>query len=106
MTSTEYAANLARTFMAAEIAMASANSEAAIVPRARAEKILDPIVSLRARSGSNEPPHQQDGAGAQRDAGRPVEDRQHGSELPAVDLKVRRERPVGGSHLQQFPALL
>jgi hypothetical protein len=41
MTSTEYAANLARAFMAAEIAMASANSEAAIVTRARAEKILD-----------------------------------------------------------------
>jgi hypothetical protein len=39
MTSTEYAANLARAFIAAEIAMASA--EAAIVTRARAEKILD-----------------------------------------------------------------
>jgi hypothetical protein len=41
MTSTEYAANLARAFMAAEIAMASANSEAAIVTRARAKKMLD-----------------------------------------------------------------
>jgi hypothetical protein len=41
MTSTEYAANFARAFMAAEIAMASANSGAAIVTRARAEKMLD-----------------------------------------------------------------
>jgi hypothetical protein len=41
MTSTEYAANLARAFMAAEIAMASANSGTAIVTRARAEKMLD-----------------------------------------------------------------
>jgi hypothetical protein len=31
-----------------------------------------------------------------------VEDRQDGGELPAIDLKVRRKRPVGGSHLQQF----
>jgi hypothetical protein len=37
MTSTEYAANLARAFMAAEIAMASANSEAAIVTCASRE---------------------------------------------------------------------
>jgi hypothetical protein len=41
MTSTEFAANLARAFMAAEIAMASANSEGAIVTRARAEKMVD-----------------------------------------------------------------
>jgi hypothetical protein len=41
MTSTEYTANLARTFMAVEIAMASVNSGAAIVTRARAEKLLD-----------------------------------------------------------------
>ena len=41
MTSTEYAANLARAFLAAEIAMASANSKAAIVTRARAEKMLN-----------------------------------------------------------------
>ena len=44
MTSTEYAANLARAFMAAEIAMASANGGAAIVTRARAEKMLDACV--------------------------------------------------------------
>jgi hypothetical protein len=41
MTSTEYTANSARAFMAAEIAMASVNSGAAIVTRARAEKLLD-----------------------------------------------------------------
>jgi hypothetical protein len=31
-----------------------------------------------------------------------VEDRQNGGELPSVDLKVRRKRPVGGFHLRQF----
>jgi hypothetical protein len=41
MTSTEHVVNLARAFMAAEIAMASVNSAAAIVSRAQAEKLLD-----------------------------------------------------------------
>ena len=40
MTSTEYAANLARAFMAAEIAMASVNCGAANVTRAHAEELL------------------------------------------------------------------
>jgi hypothetical protein len=41
MTITEYAATTARTFMAAEIAMASVNCGAANVTRAQAEKLLD-----------------------------------------------------------------
>ena len=41
MTITEYAANLARAFMAAEIAMAAVNCGAANVTRAEAEKLLD-----------------------------------------------------------------
>ena len=41
MTTTEHAANTARAFLAAEIAMASANCEAPIVTRAQAEKLLD-----------------------------------------------------------------
>jgi hypothetical protein len=38
MTSTQYAANMARTFMAAELAMASVNCGAPIVTHAQAEK--------------------------------------------------------------------
>jgi hypothetical protein len=41
MTTTEYAANTARAFLAAEIAMASVNSEATIVTRTQAEQLLD-----------------------------------------------------------------
>ena len=41
MITADYAANTARAFLTAEIAMASANSEAAIVTRARAQKMLD-----------------------------------------------------------------
>jgi hypothetical protein len=41
MTTTEYAANTARVFLAAEIAMASVNSEATIVTRTQAEQLLD-----------------------------------------------------------------
>ena len=40
MTITEYAATMARAFMAAEIAMASVNCGAANVTRAQAEKLL------------------------------------------------------------------
>ena len=41
MTTTEHAANTARAFLAAEIAMASVNWGAANVTRAQAEKLLD-----------------------------------------------------------------
>jgi hypothetical protein len=41
MTTTEYAVKLARTFLAAESAMASVNSGAASVTRRRAERLLD-----------------------------------------------------------------
>jgi hypothetical protein len=41
MTTTEYAANTARAFLAAEIAMASVNCGRANVTRAQAEKLLD-----------------------------------------------------------------
>jgi hypothetical protein len=41
MTTTEYAANTVRAFMAAEIAMASVNCGAPIVTRTQAEKLLD-----------------------------------------------------------------
>ena len=40
MTTTEYAANTARAFLAAEIAMASVNCEAPIVTRTQAEQLL------------------------------------------------------------------
>ena len=46
MTSTQYAANMARTFMAAELAMASVNCGAAIVTRAQAESLLDEYFAL------------------------------------------------------------
>jgi len=41
MTTTEYAANTARAFLAAEIAMTSVNCEAPIVTRTQAEQLLD-----------------------------------------------------------------
>ena len=41
MTTTEHAANTARAFLAAEIAMASVNCGAANVTRAQVEKLLD-----------------------------------------------------------------
>ena len=41
MTTTEHAANTARAFLAAEIAMASVNCGTANVTRAQAEKLLD-----------------------------------------------------------------
>ena len=41
MSTTEHAANTARAFLAAEIAMASVNCGAANVTRAQAEKLLD-----------------------------------------------------------------
>jgi hypothetical protein len=46
MTVTEHAANTARAFLAAEIAMASANSGAVIVTRIQAEKLLDLYFAL------------------------------------------------------------
>jgi hypothetical protein len=41
MATTEHAANTARAFLSAEIAMASVNCGAANVTRAQAEKLLD-----------------------------------------------------------------
>jgi hypothetical protein len=46
MTITQYAATTARAFMAAEIAMASVNCEAANVARAQAEKLLSYYFAL------------------------------------------------------------
>jgi hypothetical protein len=46
MTITDYAVTLARTFMAAEIAMASVNCGAANVTRAQAEKLLGSYFAL------------------------------------------------------------
>ena len=46
MTITEYAATLARAFMAAEIAMASVNCGATNVTRAQAEKLLGNYFAL------------------------------------------------------------
>ena len=40
MASTQYAANMARAFMAVELAMASVNCGAPIATRAQAEKLL------------------------------------------------------------------
>jgi len=46
MTSTQYATNMARAFMAAEMVMAAANYGGSIDARARAEKLLDDYFSL------------------------------------------------------------
>jgi len=46
MTSTQYAANMARSFMAAEFAMASVNYGAPTATRAKAEKLLDEYFAL------------------------------------------------------------
>ena len=46
MTSTQYATNMARAFMAAEVVMAAANCEGSIDARARAEKLLDDYFAL------------------------------------------------------------
>ena len=46
MTSTQYATNMARAFMAAEMVMAAVNCGASIDARARAERILDDYFAL------------------------------------------------------------
>ena len=46
MTFTQYAANMARAFMAVEVAMASVNCGAPIVTRAQAERVLDEYFAL------------------------------------------------------------
>ena len=46
MTSTQFAANMARTFMAAELVMASVNYGAPTATRAKAEKLLDEYFAL------------------------------------------------------------
>src|SRR5437660_2457466 len=46
MTSTQYATNMARAFMAAEVVMAAANCGGSIDARARAEKLLDDYFAL------------------------------------------------------------
>jgi hypothetical protein len=46
MTVTQYAANMARAFMAVELAMASVNCGAPIATRAQAEKLLDEYFAL------------------------------------------------------------
>lgn len=47
MTSTQYATNMARAFMAAEVVMAAANCGGSIDARARAEKLLDDFFCSR-----------------------------------------------------------
>ena len=46
MISTQYATNLARGLMAAELIMAAVNCGGSIVARARAEKLLDDYFAL------------------------------------------------------------
>ena len=46
MTSTQYATNMARAFMAAEMVMAAANCGGSIDAHARAEKLLDDYFAL------------------------------------------------------------
>ena len=46
MTSTEYAANMARVFMAVELAMASVNCGAPTAARAQAKTLLDEYFAL------------------------------------------------------------
>src|SRR5215469_11880773 len=71
-------------------------------PEPRAEKILHGVIGVRTARSRDEPPHEQYPAEAQGDAGGAVEDRHHRCELPAVNLKVRRQRPLGGSHPSAF----
>src|SRR6516162_10324734 len=75
-------------------------------PEPGTEEVLHTFKGLGPRSGGDQPPNEQKRAGAQHYPGGPVEDRQDGGELPAIDLKVRRKRPVGGSHATAIPALL
>jgi len=51
MTFTQYAANMARAFMAVEVAMASVNCGAPVVTRAQAEKLLDEYFALVEQAG-------------------------------------------------------
>ena len=46
MTSTQYATNMARAFMAAEMVMVAANCGGSIDARARAEELLDDYFAL------------------------------------------------------------
>ena len=46
MTSTQYATNMARAFMAAEMVMAAVNLGASTAARARAEKLLEDYFAL------------------------------------------------------------
>ena len=50
MTFTQYAANMARAFMAVEVAMASVNCGAPVATRAQAEKLLDEYFALLERA--------------------------------------------------------
>src|SRR5215467_9989129 len=74
-------------------------------PEPGTKEVLHAFKGLGPRSGGDQPPDEQNRAGAQHYPGGPVEDRQYGGELPAIDLKVRRKRPVGGSHATAIPAL-
>jgi hypothetical protein len=47
---TQYAANMARAFMAVEVAMASVNCGAPVATRAQAEKLLDEYFALLERA--------------------------------------------------------
>src|SRR3984893_5245704 len=64
------------------------------------EKLRDSVKGFGARSGGYEPPDEYHRADAQPHPGGAVEDRQDRGELPAIDLKIRRNRPVGGSQLR------
>jgi hypothetical protein len=46
MTFTQYAANMARAFMAVEVAMTSVNCGAPVATRVQAEKLLDEYFAL------------------------------------------------------------
>ena len=46
MTSTQHAANMARVFMAVELAMASVNCGTPVATRAQTEKLLDEYFAL------------------------------------------------------------
>src|SRR5437762_307095 len=69
-------------------------------PDPRAEKMLDRGIGLGPIGSGAEPPHQQDRAEAQRHASRAVQDRHHRGQLPAIDLQMRRQWPLGGAHAQ------
>src|SRR5262249_3576279 len=54
--------------------------------------------SIRPARRSEQPPDEEDRADSQRQTGSSMEDREDRGQLPFVDLKVRRQRPLNLRH--------